>query len=110
MAAASKLHIDISIAPNLSSPERLPSPPPKVNKLVQDVIRDQVITQPEAQAIASATVNLTYRELDESSTRLALQIASSGVGLGSIVPIIHEKVRHSSISVPPLSHPTGDIL
>ncbi|KAL6815888.1 hypothetical protein GGI42DRAFT_339017 [Trichoderma sp. SZMC 28013] len=99
MAAASKLHIDISIAPNLSSPERLPSPPPKVNKLVQDVIRDQVITQPEAQAIASATVNLTYRELDESSTRLALQIASSGVGLGSIVPIIHEKSANTIVAM-----------
>ncbi|PNP56580.1 hypothetical protein THARTR1_03276 [Trichoderma harzianum] len=91
MAAASKLHIDISITPNLSSPERLPLPPPGVNKLVQDVIRDQVISQPEAQAIASATVNLTYEELDESSTRLAIQIISSGAGLGSIVPIIHEK-------------------
>ncbi|KAL7905583.1 hypothetical protein GGI35DRAFT_488252 [Trichoderma velutinum] len=73
MAAASKLHIDISIAPNLSLPERLPLPPPGVNKLVQDVIRDQVIAQPEAQAIASAT------------------IASSGTNPGSIVPIIHEK-------------------
>lgn len=94
MAAASKLHIDISITPNLSTPpERLPLPPPGVNKLVQDVIRDQVIAQPEAQAITSATVNLTYKELDESSTRLAVQIASSGIGSGSIVPIIHEKVR-----------------
>ncbi|KAK4074024.1 hypothetical protein Trihar35433_3498 [Trichoderma harzianum] len=92
MAAASKLHIDISITPNLSTPpERLPLPPPGVNKLVQDVIRDQVIAQPGAQAIASATVNLTYKELDESSTRLALQIASSGISSGSIVPIIHEK-------------------
>ncbi|KAL5083793.1 hypothetical protein Trisim1_000920 [Trichoderma cf. simile WF8] len=92
MAAASKLHIDISITPNLSTPpERLPLPPPGVNKLVQDVIRDQVIAQPEAQAIASATVNLTYKELDESSTRLALRIASSGISSGSIVPIIHEK-------------------
>ncbi|KAK4069733.1 uncharacterized protein Triagg1_6863 [Trichoderma aggressivum f. europaeum] len=91
MASASKLHIDISITPNLSSPERLPLPPPEVNKLVQDVIRDQVIAQPEAQAIVSATVNLTYKELDESSTRLAIQIASSGASLGSIVPIIYEK-------------------
>lgn len=101
MAAASKLHIDISITPNLSTPpERLSLPPPRVNKLVQDVVRDQVIAQPEAQAIASATVNLTYKELDESSTRLALQIASSGIDPGSIVPIIYEKVRHSSKSVP----------
>lgn len=104
MAAASKLHIDISITPNLSaSLERLPLPPPGVNKLVQDVIRDQVIAQPEAQAIASATVNLTYKELDESSTRLAVQIASSGIDSGSIVPIIHKKVRYCSISATNLS-------
>lgn len=69
-------------------------PPPLVNRLVQDVIRDQVTAQPDALAISSADINLTYKELDESSTRLAAQIASfSGIGPSSIVPIIHERVR-----------------
>lgn len=89
-----KLHVDNSVTPNLpASIEALPLPPPVVNRLVQDVIGDRVIVQPGAQAIASPTVNLTYKELDESSARLAVQIASSGIGPGSIVPIIHEKVR-----------------
>ncbi|KAL7932548.1 hypothetical protein V8C35DRAFT_307390 [Trichoderma chlorosporum] len=92
MASSSKLHIDISLSPNLStSLERLPLPPPGVNRLVQDVIKDQIIAHPDAQAIASATMNLSYKELDESSTWLAAQIASLGINPGAIIPILHEK-------------------
>ncbi|KAM0249676.1 hypothetical protein ACHAQJ_008937 [Trichoderma viride] len=71
--------------------EVMPRPPIAVNRLVQNIIKDQVIARPSAQAIASATINLTYRELDESSSWLAARIVSSGIGLNPIVPIICEK-------------------
>ncbi|KAL6870381.1 amino acid adenylation [Trichoderma novae-zelandiae] len=90
--APSELHLDGSTTPSLQTTiESLPLPPPLVNRLVQDVVGDQVTAQPGAQSIASQTVNLTYKELDEASSRLATQISSSGISLGSIVPIIYEK-------------------
>ncbi|ETS02525.1 amino acid adenylation [Trichoderma reesei RUT C-30] len=90
--APSKLHLDNPATPVLQTTARnLPLPPPRVNKLVQDVIGNQVLKQPAATAVASPAMSLTYKELDESSSRLATQISSSGVSPGSIVPIIHEK-------------------
>ena len=98
MAPSELAHLNNSPTPNLQTiGESLPLPPPPVNRLVQDVIEDQFLARPDAQAIASRTVNLTYKELDESSSRLATQISSSGVSPGCIVPILHEKVRCSSI-------------
>ncbi|PTB62343.1 amino acid adenylation [Trichoderma citrinoviride] len=92
MAPSELAHLNNSPTPNLQTTgESLPLPPPPVNRLVQDVIEDQVLARPDAQAIASRTVNLTYKELDESSSRLATQISSSGVSPGCIVPILHEK-------------------
>ncbi|KAL7951327.1 hypothetical protein V8C42DRAFT_303750 [Trichoderma barbatum] len=122
MASSSKIHIDISVTPSQTSIERLPLPPPVVNRLVHDVIGDQVTIQPDAQAIASPTLNLTYRELDESSAQLAAQIASFGISPGSIVPIIHEKSAITIIAMVAvlkagcaftaldLSHPTKRLL
>ncbi|PTB77324.1 amino acid adenylation [Trichoderma longibrachiatum ATCC 18648] len=90
----SKLHLD-NMSPtrvNLQpTAESLPLPPPLVNRLAQDVIGDQVLAQPDAPAIVSPAMSLTYTELDETSSRLAAQISSSGVSPGSVVPIIHEK-------------------
>lgn len=72
--------------------ESVPSPPPAVNKLVQDVIRDQVAAHPYAPAICTATGYLTYKELADASSRLAVQIAERGIGHNSIVPILCGKV------------------
>lgn len=72
--------------------EDMPLPPPTVNKLVHDVITSHAIARPSAQAIVSASINFTYQDLDEASSRLASQITSLGIGSNSIVPIICEKV------------------
>jgi non-ribosomal peptide synthetase component E (peptide arylation enzyme) len=61
--------------------------------MAQDIINDQVIAQPSAQAIASVSINFTYKTLDECSSWLAARIISLGIGRNSIVPIICEKVR-----------------
>lgn len=72
--------------------ESMPLPPPAVNKLVYDVIKSHAIARPSAQAIASASINFTYQDLDEASSCLASHITSLGLGFNSIVPIICEKV------------------
>lgn len=77
-----------------STTKSLTEPPPVVNRLVQDVIRDQAVACPSAPAICSASVYLTYKELDDLSSRLALHIGSFGIGPNSIVPILCDKVSN----------------
>lgn len=72
--------------------KNIPLPPPTVNKLVHNVIKSHAVARPSAQAIASASINLTYQGLDEASSWLASRITSLGIGFNSIVPIICEKV------------------
>lgn len=76
------------------SPGGLPSPPPLVNRLVQDVIRDQVLANPHAPAVYSQNGHLTYKELDDTSSRLAQHIVERGIRRDSIVPILSEKVSN----------------
>jgi non-ribosomal peptide synthetase component E (peptide arylation enzyme) len=70
----------------------MPSPPPVVNKLVHDVIKSHAVAHPSRHAVVSASINLTYQELESASSWLAIRITSLGVGSNSIVPIICEKV------------------
>ncbi|PNP39580.1 hypothetical protein TGAMA5MH_08599 [Trichoderma gamsii] len=77
----------------------MPLPPPTVNKLVHDVIKSHAIARPSAQAIVSASVNLTYQDVDEASSWLAAQITSLGIGSNSIVPIICEKSAITIVSM-----------
>lgn len=74
------------------SSKSLPLPPPPTNRLVQDVIQEQVTALPNAPAICSWDGQFTYNELDQLSSRLAAHTSSLGVGPDVIVPIIHAKV------------------
>jgi non-ribosomal peptide synthetase component F len=66
------------------------------------VIRDQAVSRPNAPAICSASVYLTYKELDQLSSRFAAYIATSGTGPNSIVPILCDKVSKHLTSLPTL--------
>lgn len=72
--------------------ESMPLPPPAIHKLVHDIISNNAIASPNAQAIASASINFNYQDLDQASSWLASRIISLGIGNDSIVPIICEKV------------------
>lgn len=50
----------------------LPLPPPPTNRLVQDVIQDQVTARPHAPATYACDGQFTYHELDRLSSRLAV--------------------------------------
>ncbi|KAI3320740.1 amino acid adenylation [Xylariaceae sp. AK1471] len=82
---------EIPITTTAAITESLPLPPPVINRLVQDVIGDQAVAFPDAPAICSASVHLTYRELDLLSSRLAAHIATFGIRPNSIVPILSDK-------------------
>ncbi|EHK50492.1 hypothetical protein TRIATDRAFT_211428 [Trichoderma atroviride IMI 206040] len=77
----------------------MPLPPPTVNQLVHDVIESHAVAHPSAPAIASASINFTYQDLDEASSWLASQITSLGIGFNSIVPIICERSAITIISM-----------
>ncbi|KAL6903883.1 acetyl-CoA synthetase-like protein [Trichoderma evansii] len=82
-----------------SAAKNIPLPPPTVNKLVHNVIKSHAVARPSAQAIASASINLTYQDLDEASSWLASRITSLGIGFNSILPIICEKSAITIISM-----------
>lgn len=65
--------------------------PEAVDSCVHDLIAERTAQQPDAPAICAWDGELTYRELDELSTRLAHQLVGLGVGPNVIVPLCFEK-------------------
>ncbi|KAH8805465.1 peptide synthetase [Xylogone sp. PMI_703] len=72
--------------------------PRVVNECVQDYIARQVAAQPEAQAVDAWDGSLTYRELDEISTRLAHHLVGLGVGPEIVVPLCFEKSKWAIVA------------
>lgn len=89
----SACEVEVEVMDDGNAAHLLPS-----KRLVQDVIRDQAITRPDAPAISSAHVAYTYAQLDALSSRLADHICSSNaVKPDDIIPILCDKVRKSTL-------------
>ena len=67
------------------------SVPSAVEMCMHDLIAETTGRQPEAAAICAWDGELTYRQLDEMSTRLAHRLVEHGVGLDVVVPLCFEK-------------------
>lgn len=65
--------------------------PEPIEACVHDLINDRTIEEPSALAIQAWDGDLTYRDLDELSSRLAYNLAKKGVGPGVIVLLCFEK-------------------
>jgi non-ribosomal peptide synthetase component F len=65
--------------------------PPSLEECIHQIVQSQVDLQPDAPAICSWDVNLTYRELDELAARLAGQLVDLGVAAEVNVPLCLEK-------------------
>ena len=65
--------------------------PKTVSGSVTDLIGARIQQQPEAPAVCSWDGELTYRELDKFSSRLAQQLLADGVPQNSIIPLCFEK-------------------
>ncbi|KAI2788152.1 hypothetical protein POX_e06164 [Penicillium oxalicum] len=65
--------------------------PKPVESTIQDLFANQAARQPDSPAICSWDGEMTYKELDSHTTRLARQIVSCGVGEGDLVPICFRK-------------------
>ncbi|KFY99001.1 hypothetical protein V500_01494 [Pseudogymnoascus sp. VKM F-4518 (FW-2643)] len=73
--------------------------PEAVDACVHDLISERTEQQPDAPAICAWDGELTYRELDELSTRLAHQLVSLGVGPNVIVPLCFEKSMWTPVAM-----------
>jgi amino acid adenylation domain-containing protein len=71
----------------------------EVQYLVHDLISRTVRSMPDSLAISSWDGVLTYRQLDELSTRLAHYLVQLGVGPEVIVPVYFEKSLWVAVSV-----------
>ena len=69
-----------------------------VQALVPDLISQTVHTMPDSPAISAWDGELTYRELDQLSTRLAQQLTRLGIGPEVIVPLYFEKSMWTPVS------------
>jgi amino acid adenylation domain-containing protein len=65
--------------------------PPTVDRCIHDLFAEQAEAQPLALAICAWDGKLTYRELDELSTKLAGHLVELGVRPEDIVPLCFEK-------------------
>jgi amino acid adenylation domain-containing protein/non-ribosomal peptide synthase protein (TIGR01720 family) len=55
------------------------------DRCVHDLIREQVARTPEAVAVRSGTVSLTYRQLDTRARQIASALRRCGLGAGAVV-------------------------
>ncbi|KAK4157425.1 non-ribosomal peptide synthetase [Chaetomidium leptoderma] len=70
-----------------------------VERCVHDVIADQVLERPDAEAVCAWDGSLTYRELDAVTGRLAARLVALGVGREVLVPLCFEKSKWTPIAM-----------
>jgi amino acid adenylation domain-containing protein/non-ribosomal peptide synthase protein (TIGR01720 family) len=73
--------------------------PDSIHALVHDIFTSTAKSMPDAPAISAWNGELTYRELDQLSTRLAHKLVSLGVGPDVIVPLHFEKSMWEPVAV-----------
>jgi amino acid adenylation domain-containing protein/non-ribosomal peptide synthase protein (TIGR01720 family) len=69
------------------------------NHCAHDLIQRRAESQPEALAVSAWDEELTYRELDRLSTRLANHLVNLGIGPEVIVPLCFEKSAWAIVSM-----------
>ncbi|KAJ6781995.1 hypothetical protein PWT90_01282 [Aphanocladium album] len=75
------------------------SVPPTVSKCIHDIIHDRVVSHPEAIAIDAWDGQLTYKELDERSSRLAGVLIKNGLRQEIFVPLCMEKSKWVAVAI-----------
>lgn len=73
--------------------------PERVNECVHTLIRAQADTCPDAEAVSSWDGSLTYKQLDDLSTRLASNLVSLGVGPEVYVLVCLERSRWTPVAL-----------
>ena len=74
-------------------------PVPEESVCVHHVIQQRVKSTPHAEAICNAHRSMTYAELDNFATKLAVELQKRGVGPEVVVPICFEKSPWALVSI-----------
>src|SRR5687767_12175067 len=72
---------------------------PDMAYLLSQLLTDSARDMPDNEAISMAGRNLSYRELDEASNRLARLLVETGVGRGDRVALYLDKSVESYIAI-----------
>ncbi|CAG8957989.1 hypothetical protein HYFRA_00000332 [Hymenoscyphus fraxineus] len=76
------------------------NPLEEIKRCVHDVVNDQVVAQPDAEAICAHDGILSYRELDSLSTRIACSlIQQHGIKPGMLVPLVFDKSKYNVVAM-----------
>ena len=62
-----------------------------VDRCIHEVIHDQTLSKPHAEAVCDEHGSLSYRDLDQLSSRLASHLTTLGLGPGVFVPLCFDK-------------------
>lgn len=62
-----------------------------VERCIHDVIADQVLARPDAEAVCAWDGSFTYRQLDDAASCLAIRLVSLGVGPEVLVTLCFSK-------------------
>lgn len=73
--------------------------PYPVNKTITTLFEEQVTKAPDAIALSFGEQQLTYRELEEQSNRVAHYLRKQGVKEGVMVPLCMERSIHLMVSI-----------
>ena len=75
------------------------SPPQKIDACVHDLVFQNAQSYPQSPALCSWDGNLTYRQLDALTTRLARRLISTDIRPDSLVPVCFRKSMHAVIAM-----------
>ena len=73
--------------------------PQYIDRCVHGVILEQTVRRPNADAVCSWDGDLSYRELDGISTKLAYHLTALGIGCEDPVPLVFEKSKWHVIAM-----------
>jgi non-ribosomal peptide synthetase component F len=62
-----------------------------VDRYIHEVIHDQALSKPHAEAVCDEHGTLSYLDLDQISSRLASHLSTLGLGPGVFVPLCFDK-------------------
>ncbi|KAH6681478.1 hypothetical protein B0J14DRAFT_470202 [Halenospora varia] len=75
------------------------SVPEPIESGLHTLLEERVKIQPDALAVSAWDGNMTYKELDDLSTRLAIFLRDVGVGTNTFVPFCMEKSMYAIMSI-----------
>jgi non-ribosomal peptide synthetase component F len=70
-----------------------------VDRCIHEIIHDQAVSKPHAEALCDEHGTISYRDLDQITSRLASHLITLGLGPGSFVPLCFEKEVWNVVSM-----------